>query len=231
MSRALRAALLVSLFVTTSNAPDLLAGGVRGTEIERVLQQIAATQKTVNTIEARFRQEKSSGLLAQPEVSHGTFVFSRPNRAVWRYEKPKAIEMLVSDGWLTTWYPELNRAERVEVKRYEERIFRYLGATAGAISDLDAYFDFRLENVKAKPYYTLILTPKSQRVARRVQRIEVRVDRKSYLTTSLDYTEGDGDRTRYDFSGIRVNQPVSGDRFHLSVPPTVRVETLPAAGK
>ena len=85
--------------------------------------------------------------------------------------------------------------------------------------------------MKAKPYYTPILTPKTDRVAKRVQRIEVRVDRKSYLTTSLDYTEGDGDRTRYDFTDIRVNEPRSRKRLELSLPPSVRVETLPAAGK
>ncbi len=95
----------------------------------------------------------------------------------------------------------------------------------------DSYFEFRLVDAKAKPYYTLVLTPKNARVARRVRRIEVRVDRKSYLTTALDYTEGDGDRTRYDFSEIRVNAPVSQQRLRLSLPPSVRVETLPAAGK
>ncbi len=231
MSRAFRAAILLSLSLSTLIAAPLLAGGVRGTEIERVLREVAVAQKKVHTLEASFRQEKTSGLLAAPEVSFGTFVFSRPNRAVWRYEKPKAIEMLVSDGWLTTWYPELNRAERMEVKRFEERIFRYLGATTGAIADLDAYFDFRLVNVKAKPFYTLILTPKGERVARRVRRIEVNVDRNTYLTTSLDYTEGDGDRTRYDFSSIRVNEPVSQNRLKLSLPSTVKVEILPAAGK
>lgn len=231
MSCAFRAFVLTLSTLSFVAAAPAVAGGVHGTEIERLLRQIAGAQKTVDTLEASFRQEKTSGLLAAPEVSRGTFVFSRPNRAVWRYEKPKAIEMLVSDGWLTTWYPELNRAERVEVKRYEERIFRYLGATAGAIADLDSYFEFRLVNVKAEPHYTLILTPKNERVARRVRRIEVRVDRRSYLTTALDYTEGDGDRTRYEFSDIRVNAPLSKQRLQLSVPPSVRIETLSAAGK
>jgi outer membrane lipoprotein-sorting protein len=231
MSRAFRASVLPFFLLSIVATPSAAAGGVSGTEIERLLKQIAGAQKKVETIEASFRQEKTQGLLAASEVSRGTFVFSRPNRAVWRYEKPKAIEMLVSDGWLTTWYPELNRAERVEVKRYEERIFRYLGATAGAIADLDSYFEFRLVNVKAEPYYTLVLTPKNDRVARRVRRIEVRVDRESYLTTALDYTEGDGDRTRYEFSDIRVNAPLSPQRLKLSVPPTVRIETLSAAGK
>lgn len=231
MLRASRDASVRSLLLFTLAASPLLAGGVRGTEIERVLRQVAAAQKKVTTLEASFRQEKTSGLLAAPEVSYGTFVFSRPNRAVWRYERPRPVEMLVSDGWLTTWYPQLGRAERVEVKRYEERIFRYLGATAGAIADLDAYFDFRLVDAESRPYYTLELTPKSERVARRVRRIEVQVDRKTHLTTLLDFTEGDGDRTRYEFSAIRVNEPVSEKRLMLSLPPSVRVETLPAAGK
>lgn len=214
-------------------APAIVhAAGIRGTEIERILERIGAAQKEIRTLEATFRQEKTIGLLAAPEVSTGTFVYARPNRARWTYRSPKRVEMLVSDGWMTTFYPELGKAERIEIRRYEERIFRYLGAASGAISELDSYFHVRLAKAAdASHAHVLELEPKSARLGKRVRRITVWIDRDSHLTTALELVEGDGDTIRYEFSDLRVNAPLGHDALELALPPAVRVETLAAGSK
>ena len=53
--------------------------------------------------------------------------------------------MLIANGMLTTYYPDLNKAERIEVKRYQDRIFKYMGAS-GAIDELGAWFNFTFTN-------------------------------------------------------------------------------------
>lgn len=226
MLRSLRFTLLLITILAGLLAPLPAATSFSGTEIERVLSRVSEEQAKIRTLEARFRQEKTHGLLAAPEVSTGTFVFSRPNRALWTYQEPKRVDMLVADGWLTTYYPDLSRAERIEIKKYEDRIFRYLGAGTGAINDLDTYFDFRLVDTSNSPSYRLELTPRSRRVAKRVKQIKVWIDRESYLTTAFEYQEGDGDLTRYEFSGMKVNRPLPDSKFQLSLPSTVRVETM-----
>lgn len=222
----LRRLLPLSILLVAGLAAGADVSAIRGTEIERVLREISAAQQNVQTLQADFRQEKSMSLLAGADVSTGSFVFSRPNRVLWDYREPKKLEMLISEGWLTTYYPELGRAERVEVRRFEERIFRYLGAAAGALDELERYFDFRLVDTKSSPNYTLELTPKSARIAKRVRRIKVWIDRQSYLTTALEYEEGDGDLTSWEFTDLRVNQPVPESRFQLSLPSNVRIDTL-----
>ncbi|MGH9458456.1 MAG: LolA family protein [Thermoanaerobaculia bacterium] len=207
------------------------SGGVRGTDVERILREVGETQKTIRTLQGSFRQEKTIGLLAAPEVSTGSFVYSRPNQALWSYRAPHRVEMLVSDGWLTTWYPDLDRAERIEIRRFEERIFRYLGAVSGAISDLDSYFHVQRLDDGSGRHHVLELTPKSARLGKRVRRIRVTIDRESHLTSSLEYEEGDGDTTRYDFSDLRINAPLAAGALELSLPPTVRIETLVAGSK
>lgn len=61
MSRASRATVLVSFLFSVLSASPVLAGGVRGTEIERVLQQIAGAQKRVDTIEVRVETLPAAG--------------------------------------------------------------------------------------------------------------------------------------------------------------------------
>ena len=193
--------------------------------LDEVIRRVQEQQKTTNTLEADFRQEKVLALLAKPEVSTGHFTFSKPNNVLWRYDAPKRVEMLISNGMLTTYYPDLNKAEQIEVKRYQDRIFKYMGAS-GAIDELGTYFDFTFRNVSNAPAFELDLKPKTKGIAKRVRHIKIWIDKKSYLTTKFEYTEGDGDITRYEFTNVRVNQPIEQRRFTLNLPANVRLETM-----
>jgi outer membrane lipoprotein-sorting protein len=193
--------------------------------LDEVIRKVQAAQTNTSTLEADFRQEKTLALLARPEVSTGRFVFSKPNNVLWTYDAPKRVTMLIADGVLTTYYPDLNKAERVEVKRYQDRIFKYMGAS-GAIDELGAWFNFTFTNTSDKPYYVLDLAPKNKAIAKRVRHIKIFIDKKTYLTTQLEYTEGDGDKTRYEFLNIKINAPVAQSRFSLTLPSNVRVEQM-----
>jgi outer membrane lipoprotein carrier protein len=193
--------------------------------LAQVIKKIQEQQKKTATLQADFRQEKELALLAKPEVSTGKFVFSRPNNVLWTYEAPKKVQMVIANGALTTYYPELGKAERIDVKKFEDRIFKYMGAT-GAIDELARYFDFTFTDSKSKPVYVLDLTPKNKAVAKRVQRIKLSIDKKTYLTSKIEYVEGDGDITRYEFTNLRINEPVPPSRFALTMPANVRVEQM-----
>lgn len=212
---------------------SLIAGGagadssIKGTgTFEKVIKEISAKQKLITSLEADFRQEKEVALLARPEVSTGHFLFSKPNRVFWNYTAPRQVQMSITNGWLSTYYPDLNKVERIEIKKFEDRIFRYMGATALAMEELGKYFDFTFIESKRDPHYTLELKPKTKTVAKRVQRIKIWIDRETYLTSKFEYVEGDGDVTRYEFTNIRMNRPIAEERFSLQLPPTVKIEQL-----
>jgi len=193
--------------------------------LDEVIRKVQLAQTKTNTLQADFRQEKTLALLSKPEVSTGRFVYSKPNNVLWTYDAPKRVTMLIANGMLTTYYPDLNKAERIEAKRYQDRIFKYMGAS-GAIDELGAWFNFTFTNTENKPYYVLDLDPKSKTIAKRVRHIRINIDKKSYLTTEFEYTEGDGDKTKYEFQNIRINAPVEQSRFTLQLPSSVRVEQM-----
>ncbi|HKR65310.1 MAG TPA: outer membrane lipoprotein carrier protein LolA [Thermoanaerobaculia bacterium] len=193
--------------------------------LETVVKKIQEQQKHTTTLQAEFRQEKELALLSKPEVSTGTFIYSRPNNVLWTYESPKKVQMVIAGGVLTTYYADLGKAERVDVKRFEDRIFKYMGAS-GAIDELARYFDFTFTDSKSKPVYVLDLTPKNRAVSRRVRRIKLWIDKTSYLTTKIEYVEGDGDITRYEFTNVRINEPVPQSKFALQLPSSVKIEQM-----
>src|SRR3954447_15341535 len=193
--------------------------------LEEVIRKVQQAQKSTKTLQADFRQEKELALLSKPEVSTGTFTFSRPSNVLWVYDAPKRVQMLIANGMMTTYYPDLRKAEQIDVRRFQDRIFKYMGAT-GAIDELSQYFDFTFIDNAASPTWTLDLTPKNRVVAKRGRHIKLAIDKKTYLTTKIEYTEGDGDVTRYEFTNLKINQPVAQSRFTLQLPPTVRVEQM-----
>ena len=193
--------------------------------LETVIKKVQEQQKKTQTLQADFRQEKELALLSKPDVSTGTFVYSKPNNVLWTYDAPKRVQMVIAGGFLTTYYQDLGKAEKIDVKRFEDRIFKYMGAT-GAIDELARYFDFTFTDSKSKPVWVLDLTPKNRAVAKRVQRIKISIDKATYLTSKIEYVEGDGDITRYEFSNIRINEPVPQSRFAINLPSNVKVEQM-----
>ena len=202
-----------------------LARNADPTSLDEVIKRVQEAQKKTNTMEAEFRQEKTLALLAKPEVSTGHFVYQKPNNVLWTYDAPKKVTMLIADGTMTTYYPDLRKAEKIEVKRFQDRIFKYMGAS-GAIDELGAYFNFTFSNRADSPTFMLDLAPKSKQIAKKVQHLKIWIDKKSYLTTKFEYTESDGDVTRYEFTNIKINQPVAQSRFTLNLPAGVRVEQM-----
>jgi len=216
---------LAAIGVAALALPAAAAKPPKADSLDEVIRKVQAAQTKTNTLQADFRQEKTLALMAKPEVSTGRFVYSKPNNVLWTYDAPKRVTMLIANGMLTTYYPDLNKAERIEVKRYQDRIFKYMGAS-GAIEELGAWFNFTFTNTSDKAYYTLDLDPKSKSIAKRVRHIRIYIDKTSYLTTQFEYTEGDGDKTRYEFTNVKVNAPVEQSRFTLQLPSSVRVEQM-----
>jgi outer membrane lipoprotein-sorting protein len=193
--------------------------------LAQVIKKVQEQQKKTATLQADFRQEKELALMAKPEVATGTFTYSRPSNVLWTYDTPKRVQMVIAGGYLTTYYPELGKAERIDVKRFEDRIFKYMGAT-GAIDELARYFDFTFTDSKSKANFMLDLTPKNRAVSKRVRRIKLWIDKTTYLTSKIEYVEGDGDITRYEFKNVRLNETVPPSKFALNLPSTVHVETM-----
>ncbi|MEK6373841.1 MAG: outer membrane lipoprotein carrier protein LolA [Acidobacteriota bacterium] len=205
--------------------PALAARAVDPNSLDEVIKRVQEHQKKTTTLQADFKQEKTLALLSKPEVATGRFTYQKPNNVLWTYDSPKRVTMLIANGMMTTYYPDLNKAEKIEVKRYQDRIFKYMGAT-GALDELATFFNFTFSNRADQPAFVLDLDPKTKSIAKRVKHLRIWIDKKTYLTTRFEYTEGDGDMTRYEFTNVKINQPVGPSRFVLNLPPSVRVEQM-----
>lgn len=210
-----------------SAKPDPLAPGLSGTErLAALLERVKLEQQGLKTMEARFVQHQESSLLVADEESRGVFSYAAPDRVRWEYTAPNPISVVIQGEEMTTWYRDLNRADKIKVGRYSSQVFKYLGAS-GSLQTLLDYFRVSLTN-PAKPgdAYRLRLVPKYQRISKRFKEMTIWIDAERFLPSRLRYVEGDGDVTEYEFQDMKVNAALPGDRFVLKLPPGVETRVL-----
>ena len=236
--KRLALALLVLLAVAPAGAaapskPDPRAPGLAGMQrLEALLERVKLEQRSLKTLEASFVQNQESDLLVKPERSTGTFSYAAPDRVRWEYREPNPVSVVIHGDEMTTWYRDLKRADKLKIGRYSNQVFKYLGAS-GSLQTLLDYFNASLSVPKdAAAPYRLELTPKYQRISRRLKAMTIWIDSRRFLPVRLKYTEADGDTVQYEFQDLKVNPEIPAERFVLNLPKGVetRVIDLEARG-
>ncbi|HEX5760948.1 MAG TPA: outer membrane lipoprotein carrier protein LolA, partial [Thermoanaerobaculia bacterium] len=200
-------------------APGLAADKRLQTLIDRVKLE----QRKMRTLEARFVQRQESSMLLQPEESQGTFSYAAPDKVRWEYTAPNPISIVILGDQMTTWYRDLNRADRFKVGRYSNQVFEYLGAK-GSMERLKEYFTVYLHTPgKRGNPFKLRLDPRFARIRKRLKQMEIWIDDTTYLPVRLRYVEADGDTTEYEFRDVKLNAAIPAERFVLKLPKGVEV--------
>ncbi len=203
-----------------------LADGLTSRQrLDALVEQVKRAQQAMNSMVAEFEQTKQSSLLLEAETSTGEFSYLAPDQIRWEYEEPRPIVMVIDKEEMTTWYPDLEQAERREVKRTSAQVFKYLGA-GGSLETMTRYFALTASFPKSPENpYRLTLSPRYQRVARRLAGMEMHIDQKTFLPIYLRYEEPNGDWTEYRFVDTELNAPVSPETFELEIPASVQIKS------
>lgn len=198
--------------------------------LEALAEQMRAAHESLETFEADFLQVKQSALLLEPDRSEGEFSYSAPDRVRWEYSLPEPVSLVISDRLMTTWYRDMQQAEKAQVGEQSDRVFRYLGAGT-SLDTLLRYFrvSMHLPPNRDDPL-RLELAPRFERVAKRIQGMDLWLHPTLFLPVRLKYVEGDGDETEYEFQNLRINQGIADDRFELDLPGSVVVREVRLEG-
>lgn len=206
-------------------APGAAAETTPGERLENLLLKVQQEQRSVSTLKAQFKMLQVSELLEEPENSQGEFLFAAPDRVRWDYGEPRAMTVVIDGDEMTTWYRDLQRAERSEVGSYSDRVLKYMNASSSLESLLDS-FDARVRfNDGTELPYEIELTPSYRRIARRVKSMVLWIDRDLYLPIKVRIETAQGEVTEFQFEDLVVNGELASDAFSLDLPKGVTVRS------
>ncbi|MEE8368918.1 MAG: outer membrane lipoprotein carrier protein LolA [Thermoanaerobaculia bacterium] len=194
--------------------------------LQALLERTRLEQEKLVTLVADFVQHKESAMLIEPETSTGMFSYAAPDRVRWEYASPNPISLLIEKGKMTIWLRDLDQVEEVQVGKQSQRILKYLGASS-SLKQLLEYFEVALSLPDdASLPYRLDLSPRYERIAKRLSEMKIWIDPNNFLPTRLRYVEADGDVTEYEFSNLQINTDIPPTRFVLDLPADLRVRTV-----
>ncbi len=199
--------------------------------LEALAERVRLAHESLETLEADFSQVKESGLLLEPDRASGQFSYSAPDKVRWEYLNPDPISLVIADSTMTTWYHDIGQVEQAAVGAQADRVLRYLGAG----TSLDRLLEYFTVTLRVAPEedepLKLKLSPRFERVAKRIREMELWLDPDLFLPVRLRYVEGDGDVTEYRFANFRRNEGIEASRFELEWPEEVEVRLIRLNGR
>ena len=203
--------------------PTASTGGSQE-DLDAVLSRFDAVQAQIHTLSAEFVQTTRNSLLKQPIVAKGAFYLTKPDSVRWEYTSPEPMRFVVSEGQYTGYFPERKRAEKRDIKRWSEQLFRFFGLGQGS-KDLGKFYAIALgpSEPDMKGSYLLVLTPKKRRVKKSVDEVKLWVDTTSLLPQRIDYMGKDGNERQIRFMNTRLNPELAAGLYKVDIPSDVPV--------
>lgn len=182
---------------TSPGAP----AGASFDELYRLGHQTAAG---VETLTASFTETTTSSLLARPLVSQGTLAVERPSRVVLRFNDPEPRVIVIDGDRMTTVWPSRSLHQVSNVASLQNRIQKYLAS--GSSAELRSQFEIRLLDGGERPgNYEVTLIPKRRQIRETLTRLELWVQRRSFLLTAIRMTFAAGETKTMTFEDVALN--------------------------
>ena len=174
------------------------------------LDDFLAFNAATRSATARFEQQVLDRGGKVVERASGTFVFARPGKFRWAYEKPHK-QLLVADGtrlWIHD--PDLNQ---VTVKRIDRAISSTPAALLAGKEDITALFTLRDGGTRDGLAWVEAL-PKEKDTG--FERVRLGLQGKQLAAMELE--DQLGGRTHLRFTEFKANPQVQADTFRFTPP-------------
>jgi len=213
----IRRVLLLLLLALPIWAPTL---GAQGTppSLREAVERFDAAQAQVQTLQCPFTLTLRRALLKTPSVTKGTLYLQGSDFAHFAFQPPEDLILHLTPKVLISYSPEAREGELMKIGLIKNANRRFLGL-GQKLSYLSEYFQIRLEEAKDVPgTWFLAMTPRTLSMRKRMQALNLWVDRETWLPRQVQWVERSGDSWLVELGALRINQ---------ALPPAVTGFKLP----
>jgi chaperone LolA len=185
------------------------------TEALALAQKVQAHHERVKDLKARFVQTYASGLLGREVVERGTVAIKRPDRMLWKYEKPEE-KLFVSDGHTSYFYVPADRQVIVRAASGDRGVALQL---LSGRSDLTGQFEIYAVKDSANRLRLVPRVPDAD-----TREIVLTADTTGRIV-ALEIEDLQGNRSSFRFDAVQENVGLADRLFEFKIPPGVEVVT------
>jgi outer membrane lipoprotein carrier protein len=192
------------------------APGATRAEAEALARRVEERHRTVTDLTARFVQTYRSGLIGREIVEKGVVSIKRPGRMLWEYREPEK-KTFVADGKTFFFYVP---ADRQVIVRPQARDKSLPALLLSGQSDVLGEFDVSLDPAAPAGLRRLRLVPRKPDPE--VEWVTLDVDGADRIR-AIAVVDVQGNRSRFEFDGIKENVGLKDRLFDFRPPAGVEV--------
>ncbi len=187
-------ALLFAIALSGVPAPSTADAGTPAPELVALREKLART----TSLRATFVQKRHWAALRDPLVTEGTFSYTRPDQLRWHTQPPNESELVLEGRRAVMRYPALGTEQQFDLASDPGMATILDSILAVLQADVDRLLpQYNLKVVRRAPL-DLELRPKSEQVAKVVERVELTFDARLNLANVV-LREAGGDWTEIAF--------------------------------
>ena len=205
----------------------MCAGGITvAADLDEVLMRFDEVQDSIRTLSASFTEISTNQLLIDPISAEGQFFMTKPDSIRWEYSFPEEMRFVIFQDQYTGYFPKQKRAEKRNIQRWSEHIFRFFGLGQGS-QELMKFYDITLDPThdSSTGTYVLVLKPTKRRVRKRIPEVRFWLDTETYLPRRVEYLSKSGNARTVEFHEIRLNPDLAASMYHVELPADVKVSS------
>lgn len=169
-------------------------------KVEAELTQAAASMQS---LQCRFVQEKTSSMLAEPTVSEGLMQYTAPDKLRWEYTSPYAFALVVDGEHIVREVDGKAEAIDGNSSRMVQGIVNIIMGSASGKNLFDAsVFDVKLYD--ESDTWCAVMNPKRRDMKRMFSQLVFHFDKKSRGIKCVEFKESAGDTTVIRFEEMKV---------------------------
>lgn len=186
--------------------------------VREVVERFDAAQSKVETLQAPFTLTTRRALLKTPTVTKGTLYIQGSEYVHFAFAPPEDLVLHLTPKALVSFSPGTKQGEmlKIGIVKNANRQFLGLGQKLSYLSD---YFSIACaESKEAGNTYQLTLSPRSLSMKKRMQSMQIWVDRETYLPRQVQWIERGGDSWFLELGPMQTNQPIPATVSGFKVP-------------
>ncbi len=181
-------------------------------QTNEVIASLTKTAASMQSMQCRFVQEKTSSMLAEPSVAEGRMYYAAPDRMRWEYATPYAFALVVNGERIVKVTD--GKAEVLEGnagRMYQGMVNLIMGSASGKKLFDTTVFDIVLYDDNG--FWRADMTPKRRDMKRMFSQLVFRFDKKTNGISRVEFVETGGGLTSIRFEEIKVNEAISDKVF------------------
>lgn len=208
MIRPLLALLLLSLPLAAQAPPPL----------REVVVRFDSAQAQAQTLQCPFTLTLHRALLKTPSITKGTMYLQGSDFVHFAFQPPEDLILHLTPKALISYSPEAREGELMKIGfiKNSDRKFLGLGQKLSYLSD---YFQIALSDAKDLPNaWHLALSPRTLSLKKRLQALNLWVDKETWLPRQVQWIERSGDSWFLELGPLKINQPLPASVTGFKLP-------------